>query len=305
MTTLHINQPTIKTQLIEHSDTKYQLSIQPLLPGFGYTLGNSLRRLLLSSVPGFAVTRIKINDITHEYQAMKGIVEDALQVVLNLKLLRARITSDADSIVLNLKTNKQGDVLANDFEANAEIEIVNKDLYICSIDSDTELNIEVEITRGVGYLGHDQIKFADNTNPHNIYVDALFSPVSNVMLNIEQVRVGDKTNFDKVDITFDIDNTVSAKEIIQYVLDLTLNMFNNINNSLNNTSGETVVADEPIEDKVISTDTIDLPKRIQSILEKNDIKTNSQLKDRLDEIVDFPGITEKSLETIKEYLATL
>ncbi len=305
MTTLHINQPTIKTLLIEHSNTKYQLSIQPLLPGFGYTLGNSLRRLLLSSVPGFAVTRIKINDITHEYQAMKGVVEDALQVVLNLKLLRARITSDADSVVLNLKTNTKGEVLARDFEANAEVDIVNKDLYICSIDTDTELDIEVEITKGVGYLAHDQIKFADNTNPHDIYVDALFSPVSNVMLNIEQVRVGDKTNFDKVDITFDIDNTVPAKEIVQYVLDLTINMFNNISNSLNNISNENTLEQGTVDEMVISTDEIDLPKRIKSILEKNEILTTKQLRDRFDEVVDFPGITEKSIDTIKEYLATL
>jgi DNA-directed RNA polymerase subunit alpha len=306
MTELTLNQPTIKSNLIAYSNNKYQLSIEPLIPGFGYTIGNSLRRILLSSVPGYAVTKIKINDITHEYQTINGVVEDAIEVILNLKLLRANILTDEDSATLTLTKNGEGDVTASNFDKNAKVNIINPDLYICTLDKDGELNIEVEITKGTGYLSVEQIKFANNPNPYDIYVDALFSPVSNVALNVEQVRVGDKTNFDKIEITFDIDNTVPATTIVNYSLELIsvilekikLSLSTNIqvieNISVNNTA-----------DVLVENAEIELPKRILNILQKNNISTNSELISKITEVEDFPGITEKSFSAIKDYVNSL
>jgi DNA-directed RNA polymerase subunit alpha len=302
-----INQPNIKTNLIAHAEDKYQLTIEPLIPGFGYTLGNSLRRVLLSSVPGFAVTKIKINDLTHEYQTIDGVVEDAIEVILNLKLLRARIITDENAVSLSLTKNVHGDVYASDFEKNAKVEIINPDLYICTLDKGAELTIEVEITRGTGYLSVEQIKFAHNPNPYDIYVDALFSPVSNVSLNVEQVRVGDKTNFDKIDITFNTDKSVEAVEIVNFAIDLVTNIFSNIKSSLNNTvqTPETLSENSNFADATVDTSEeskIDLPKRILNILQKNDVNTNEQLVAKLNEVEDFPGITEKSFASIKDYV---
>jgi DNA-directed RNA polymerase subunit alpha len=299
-----VNQPTIKTNLVAHSEDKFQLTIEPMIPGFGYTLGNSLRRVLLSSIPGFAVTKIKINDLTHEYQTINGVVEDAIEVILNLKLLRARIITDENAVTLTLTKNTSGDVFASDFEKNAKVEVINSDLYICSLDKGAELNIEVEITRGVGYLSVEQIKFAHNPNPYDIYVDALFSPVSNVALNVEQVRVGDKTNFDKIDITFNTDKSVGANEIVNYAIDLVVDNFNKIKSSLNNTVTASEVTTEDVSVADASVDAVDLnlPKRILNILQKNNINTNDELVDRLSEVEDFPGITEKSFATIQEYV---
>jgi DNA-directed RNA polymerase subunit alpha len=306
MQELTINQPVIKSKLVEHSDNKYQLTIEPLIPGFGYTLGNSLRRVLLSSVPGYAVTKIKINDITHEYQTIDGVVEDAIEVILNLKLLRANIITDEDSTTLTLTKSDSGDVTALDFEKNAKVRIINPDLYICTLDKGAELTIEVEITKGTGYLSVEQIKFANNPNPYDIYVDALFSPVSNVALNVEQVRIGDKTNFDRIEITFDTDKSVDASAIVNYSLDLVVDILQKIKSSLN--------VEMRVNDKVIETNMadasvdiadIELPKRILSILQKNNINTNIDLVSRILEVEDFPGITEKSFSVIQEYVNNL
>ena len=137
-----LQQPAIKSHLTSHSDTQHTLVIEPLLPGYGYTLGNSLRRVMLSSIPGFAVTKVRINDITHEYQALEGVVEDALDVILNLKNLRAKIITDDETVTLELNKSAQGEVTAEDFEKNAKVEVLNKDLYICTINKGVELKIE-------------------------------------------------------------------------------------------------------------------------------------------------------------------
>ena len=302
------NHPAIKSRLVTESEKKHKLTIEPLIPGFGYTIGNSLRRVLLSAIPGFAVTKIKINDITHEYQVIDGVVEDAIEVILNLKLLRVKILNDDEKVTLVLTKSVDGDIFASDFETNGKVQIINPELFICSLDKNSNITIEIEITRGIGYLSNEQIKFADNANPFDIFVDALFSPVSNVSLNVEQVRVGDKTNFDKVEITFDIDKTVEAPDIVNYALDLIVDMLKNIKSSLGtevvlsaDTKGE-----KSIDNSVITkSNDIDLPKKITNILVKNNIHDNDQLIDRIKDISDFPGITEKSMILINDYIETL
>jgi DNA-directed RNA polymerase subunit alpha len=306
--------PTIKSKILAHSETKYTLTIEPLLPGYGHTLGNALRRVLLSSIPGYAVTRIRINDLTHEYQAIDGIVEDAMDVILNLKLLRAKILTDDDKVVLNLTKNGEGEVTASDFEGNAKVQIVNKDLYICSLDKGAKLNIEVEITRGAGYLPVEDINLGAATNPQDIFVDAVFSPVLNVAFNVEQVRVGDKTNYDKIEIEYETDGSVTGEDVAQYSFNILVELFAKIQSSFDaglsvtpiQVQTKSVAPDEPL---TFSTkpvdDKIDLPPRIKNILEKNGIYTNQELKLRLEEVEAFPGIAEKALTTIKDYLKSI
>jgi DNA-directed RNA polymerase subunit alpha len=306
--------PPIKTKLLAHDESKYTLTIEPLLPGYGHTLGNSLRRALLSSIPGYAVTRIRVNDLTHEYQAIDGVVEDVMDVILNLKLLRAKILTDDEKVVLNLSKDNEGEVTADDFEKNAKVEIVNKDLYICSLSKGAKLTIEVEISRGVGYLPVEDINLGAASNPQDIYLDAVFSPVLNVAFNVEQVRVGDKTNFDKIEIDFETDRSVPGEEIAQYAFSLLVDLFNKIQSSFGASVSQspiqvhpkTVTPDDPINFSTTSSDDkIDLPPRIKNILEKNGIYTNQELKHRLSEVEEFPGIAEKALTLIKDYLKTI
>lgn len=299
-------QPALKSKLVSHSENKHTLTIEPLMPGFGYTFGNSIRRIMLSSIPGYAVTRIRINDLTHEYQGIDNVVEDALDIMLNLKQLRPIITTDDERLVLTLNKEGEGDVYASDFESNSSVRIANPELYICSLDKNGKISIEVEVARGTGYLSSDSIKYSTQTNPHDILVDALFSPVTNVSLNVEQVRVGDKTNFDKIEVNFETDQTVNAEEVVKYTFGLMSDLVQQINNVFSSNIVEQALPESTIsESDVISSSDIDLPKRIKSILEKNDITTNDQLKNRLAEVESFAGITEKSYKSIEEYVSSL
>jgi len=297
--------PPIKSQLVAHDSNNFSLIVSPLLPGYGHTLGNSLRRVLLSSVPGFAVTKIRINDITHEYQAIDGILEDAMNVILNLKLLRTRILTDDDVVVIALNKTKKGDVFAKDFNTEKKVELINSDLYICHLSKDMDFKIEIEITRGVGYLPVEKINFAGNLNPQDILVDALFSPVTNVALNVEKVRVGERTDFDKLELKYTIDGSQTGVDIANFALDFVGDLFKQIHSSLSVESKEVIeTAKLPASPKTTASD-IDLDEEIIAILEKNGIANLAQLIERKTEIDDFAGMTKKRTEKIKNYLDKL
>jgi DNA-directed RNA polymerase subunit alpha len=306
-----LQHPPIKSKLVTHQDNRYSLIVEPLLPGYGNTLGNALRRVLLSSIPGYGVTKIRINDLTHEYQAIEGVVEDALQVILNLKSLRAKILTDDQMVVLTLNKKSAGEVLASDFAKNPKVRIANPDLYICYLDKEAELNIEVEIARGIGYLSSEDIKPSSSTNPQDIIVDTLFSPITNVFLDVEQVRVGDKTNYDKIEIGFETDHTVEGKEVVDYALRTLIDQYTKIQSALQSRSEDTKFQTVQVEQAETITiaegknEEINLPTRIKNILAKNGIKTNTELKERYQEVSEFPGITEKSMTIIKEYIDSL
>ena len=300
-----LNHPTVKTSLVEHSESKYSLVIEPLSPGYGYTLGNSLRRIFLSSIPGYGITKIKINDITHEYKAVDGVVEDAMQMILNIKTLRPKIMTSEDRVVLALSKNTAGEVYGRDFNSNSNAMIVNGDDYICTLNKGFKLNIEIEIVRGVGYLSIDDINLSDNKDARQILVDAMFSPVTNVSLDVSKVRVGDNTNFDKLELNFDIDKSVSATDVSNYAFDILLDLVNQSKNALKITKpvdNETVlplIIDENTED---SLEEITISDKVKKILAKNGITKNSQLKKRHSEVADFTGIGAKALTELDDYV---
>lgn len=309
-----INFPVISSNLKQLEDQEFLLTIEPLLPGFGHTLGNSLRRILLSAIPGFAVTRVSINDITHEYQAIEHVVEDAFDVILNLKNLRATIHTDEEKVVLKLNKNQPGEVYASDFEKDARVTIVNPDLYICTLDKGGYLEIEVEVARGVGYLSMEDINLANNPNPKNILVDALFSPVTNVSLQVDKVRVGDKTNYDKISIKYTVDSSVTGQEVADYALALATDLFAKIHSSLRSKIDFEAVADTKVaastagaadQDSDETQQEINLPVKIKNILAKHGILTNRDLIARANEIEAFSGIAEKTFQVIKDYIKTI
>lgn len=300
-----LNHPSVKTSLVEYSDSKYSLVIEPLSPGYGYTLGNSLRRIFLSSIPGYGITKIKINDITHEYKAVDGVVEDAMQMILNIKTLRPKILTNEDRVVLALSKSVAGEVYGRDFNSNSNAIIVNGDDYICTLNKGYKLNIEIEIVRGVGYLSIDDINLSDNKDARQILVDAMFSPVTNVSLDVSKVRVGDNTNFDKLELNFDIDKSVSATDVANYAFDILLDLTNQSKNALKVT--------KPIESEIILPTIIDdsgdegieeitISDKVKKILAKNGITKNSELKKRYGEVADFTGIGAKALTELNDYV---
>jgi len=208
------------------------LTIEPLHHGYGTTVGNALRRVLLSSLEGAAVTAVKIKGANHEYSTIEGVKEDTLEIILNLKLLRLKVHTD-EPIILNLEvTGRQGEVTAKDISGNADVEVVNSDLVIATMtDKSATFHAEITVGRGRGFVPTEE----QNSTGNDIGVmamDAFFSPVVNVGITVENTRVGEITNYDKVNMNILTDGTVSAQEAVGDAVKILLNHFNWIEGQL-------------------------------------------------------------------------
>lgn len=212
------------------------LTIEPLHHGYGTTIGNAMRRILLSSLEGAAVTAVKIKGAQHEFSAVEGVKEDALEVILNLKRLRMRVHSD-EPVTLKLQINgREGEVTGADFEKNADVEIVNPDLVLCTMTSkDVELSIDIIVERGRGFLPVEE-REDKPAEIGLIAIDAMFTPIVNVGLNIENTRVGEITNYDKLIMTIETDGSITPQEAIGKATKVAQNHFNWIEGQLNHSS---------------------------------------------------------------------
>ncbi len=218
-----IRLPT-KIELIPGSQ-KHQatLVVEPCFQGYGTTLGNALRRVLLSSLPGAAVTAVKITGAQHEFSTLPNVKEDVLEIILNLKQLRLRIHSE-ESVRLTLKKTGEGKVKAKDIEANADVEIVNPDLHIATItDEAGELEMEIIASRGRGFVTTEDRGKEKEIGV--IAIDAIYTPVKNVGYQVVDTRVGQITNFDKLMLNVETDGTITAKDAIEQATKLLLEHF--------------------------------------------------------------------------------
>lgn len=206
------------------SDNKATLVVSPCFHGYGTTLGNALRRTLLSSLPGAAVTAVKISGATHEFDALEGVKEDVLEIVLNLKALRLKLHSD-ESVRLELSKKGVGAVTAADIGKNADVEIVNPDLRIATLtDKKAELEMEIIVDSGRGY-GTIEERTKERGELGVIVVDAAYSPVREVGWKVENVRVGDITNYDKLIMDIETDGTITPEEAVDQAVKILLDHF--------------------------------------------------------------------------------
>lgn len=190
------------------------LEMEPCHQGYGMTIGNALRRVLLSSLPGAAVTSVKFEGLAHEFSAVPGAQEDALQIILNLKQVRLRSYSD-EPVRLKLSVSGEKEVTAADFEKNSQIEIANPDQHIATLtDAKSELNMEVIVEAGRGYLVTEE-RDKSNLEAGMVAIDAIFTPVRNVAIKVESVRVGQITNFDKLILTVETDGTITPEDAVK------------------------------------------------------------------------------------------
>lgn len=189
--------------------------VEPLEKGYGITLGNCMRRTLLSSLPGSAVIAFRIAGVAHEFSTIRGITEDVVDIVLNLKGLAVKCTNrDRDFITyLKLRKNKAGEVTAKDFEPNDQVEILNPDMHICTMDEGAVLDLDVMIGNGRGYVTSEENK-SKFDNIDFIAIDSIFSPVKKVNFNVDATRVGHSIDFDKLTLEVTTNGTVSAREIV-------------------------------------------------------------------------------------------
>lgn len=205
------------------------LTVEPCSPGYGTTIGNALRRVLLSSLPGAAVTAVKIKGVDHEFSAIKHVKEDVLEVILNLKGLRIKLHGDEPvKLFLNVKGDKT--ITAADFEKDAQVEIVNPDMTIATItDKGGSLEMEVTVAPGRGYRSTEE-RVKEKLELGNIAIDALYSPVLNVSYKVEATRVGEKTDFDKLVLRMETDGSITAKEAATQAVAILLDHFNLLTN---------------------------------------------------------------------------
>ncbi|MBI4598878.1 DNA-directed RNA polymerase subunit alpha [Candidatus Uhrbacteria bacterium] len=190
------------------------LKVEPCYYGYGTTLGNALRRVLLSSLPGAAVTAVKLKGATHEFQTVTNVKEDVLEIILNLKGLRIKMHTD-EPVKLHLRTRGQKTVTAADFEPNADVEIVNPDLVVATLtDAKADFELEALIERGRGYSATEERK-REIQEIGMIAIDALFSPVRNVGYRVENTRVGDITNYDRLVVNIETDGTVDPQAAVE------------------------------------------------------------------------------------------
>ena len=203
------------------------ITIEPLFPGYGMTLGNSLRRVLLSSLPGAAVIGVKIKGASHEFMSLPHIKEDVLEMVLNLKQLRLKIFTD-EEVRLDLKVKGKKVVTASDIIKNSQVEIKNKDLVIANItDESGSLEMEITVREGRGYKMAEGAK-KENREVGYIEIDSIFSPVTIVSINVENTRVGKMTNWDKLILTVKTDGTLSAKEAFDEAVKILVEQYSSL-----------------------------------------------------------------------------
>ncbi|MCI0479876.1 DNA-directed RNA polymerase subunit alpha [Candidatus Uhrbacteria bacterium] len=201
------------------------LTVEPCTQGYGTTIGNALRRVLLSSLPGAAVTSVKIKGVDHEYSTIPHVKEDVLEIILNLKTLRMKLHAE-EPVRLMLTSKGEGPVTAADFSKNADVEIVNPDLVVATLtDKSATFEMEITIGPGRGYRSTEE-RIKEKLELGNIAIDALYSPVLNVSYNVEATRVGEKTDYDKLILRIETDGTITPKEACGTAVDILLDHFN-------------------------------------------------------------------------------
>lgn len=217
--------PKLKVELSKGNHAVFAMG--PLPTGYGVTLGNALRRVLLSSLPGACVTGIKIAGISHEYSTIKGVKESVLDITLNLKMLDIE-KSNKESSTITLDVNKSGEIFAKDIKCPTEVKILNPDQYICTVEKGTKLKIDMRVEKGVGYIPAT-VRQKDETDTNMILLDALYSPVKKVRYDVEATRVGQMTNLDKLVLEIQTNGTISPEDALKFASNVLQSYFNLFN----------------------------------------------------------------------------
>ena len=308
----HIHQPGL-VNIDDHSSTSSTFTVEPLHSGYGMTLGNSLRRVLLSSISGAAVTSFKIEGVSHEFTTVKGVKEDVVDIMLNLKGIRFRVYGDEPQSLRIVKQGK-GAITAKDIQTNADVEVVNPEHLIATMDDDKAkftMDLVVEVGRGYRTIDESTAK----KSSEYVALDAIFSPVLRVRYKVENTRVGQATDLDKLLITIDTDGTITPRDAFEEASAILVNQYTALAGktrvtapaaaSDNADNGEGALGDEPTALNT-SIEDLNLSARTTNALINNDIHTIKDLFALNDaELRDLKGFGSKALDEVKEKLAEL
>lgn len=291
---------------LHEEGNKATFVIEPLYSGYGMTLGNSLRRVILSSLGGAAVTAVKIDSVSHEFSTIEGVKEDVVEIILNLKKLRFRVFSDEPQFIV-LTASGKGEVTAASIKTTSDVEIVNPEQVIATLDNaKVKLGMEIKVEKGRGYVPVEN-RESEKLEVGMIAVDALYSPVQRVRYTVENTRVGQVTDLDRLVMEIETDGTITPHEAIRQAAEILVEHFS-------------VVAGNPaaiqvagaVEDRTdtgaakISVEEINLSPRTTNALINNDIKTVASLLKLTDsELRELKGFGTKAYEEVKDKIAEL
>jgi DNA-directed RNA polymerase subunit alpha len=301
-----IQLPSLKT--IKEDGDRASFAIEPLYSGYGMTLGNSLRRVILSSLGGAAVTAVKIDNVAHEFSTINGIKEDVVEIILNLKKLRFKVYSDEPQFLVLTKKGK-GSVTAADIKTNSDIEIVNKDLHIATIDNDkAQIGMEIKVEKGRGYIPVESREH-EKLEVGMIAIDALYSPVKRVRYNVENTRVGQATDLDRLVIEVETDGSISPVDAVTQAAEILVSHFSVV---AGQTAPAISVDSEDVEDSnesnaaKIMIEEVNFSPRTTNALMNNDIRTMKDLLRLSDtELKELKGFGAKAYDEVREKIAEL
>ncbi|HEY2331789.1 MAG TPA: DNA-directed RNA polymerase subunit alpha [Acidimicrobiales bacterium] len=300
---LVMQRPTVEP-LEEASGNRQRFAIGPLEPGFGHTLGNSLRRTLLSSIPGAAVTQVRFDDALHEFSTIPGVTEDVTDIILNLKDLVMTSTSE-EALTVRLDVRGPADVTAGDLQLSSDVEVLNRDLHIATLNAKGRLAVDLTVERGRGYVSADRNK--KSTVIGVIPVDSIFSPVRRVTFDVEPTRVEQSTNYDRLILDIETDGAITPREALASAGDTLRSLVALVAEmseaprglelgEMTTTATGSPDMDLPIED-------LDLSERPRNCLKRAQVNTIGELLQKTDDdLLAITNFGQKSLDEVLEKL---
>jgi DNA-directed RNA polymerase subunit alpha len=319
MSDLNIILPS-KLSIVSEVGTKGVYEIDGLYPGYGHTLGNSLRRIILSSLTGAAITSLKIEGADHEFSVLDGVKEDVITILLHLKQVRFRLFTDEPQIVkLSVKGPKS--VTAADIDTSGQVEVLNGDLHIAEVTGKVNFTIEMVVEKGLGFVSKD-VHQKTKTEVGKIAVDAIFTPIRRVSYEVENMRVGDKTNHNRLRMTIETDGTLSPREALEQAITIMVEQLQAIagfticQKAIASEASKESTKDDSKEEKAgnegseftdtlkTRIDTLDLSTRTLNALTSANIRTiGGVARKKKEDLLEIEGIGDKGIQEIKKILA--
>lgn len=298
---IEIEKPRIECVAIDEEKNYGKFVVEPLERGYGTTLGNSIRRILLSSLPGVAVTSIKIDGVLHEFSTIPGVVEDVTELILNVKEIYFSLQGEGPKVVY-IEAEEEGEVTAADIKVDAEVEVLNPEKHICTLNGDKKLYMELTVDTGRGYVSAERNKFPEQ--PIGLIpVDSIYTPVKKANYTVENTRVGQMTDFDKVTLEVWTNGTIKPDEAISLsakIMSEHLNQFIELSEQAKNAE-IMVEKEETIKEKVLETtiEEMDLSVRSYNCLKRANINTVEDLINKSeDDMMKVRNLGRKSLEEV-------
>lgn len=305
---IEIEKPRIECVEINEKKDYARFLVEPLESGYGITLGNSLRRVLLSSLPGAAVTSVKIEGVLHEFSSIPGVMEDVTDIILNLKMLALKVYSDEPQVVW-LEATGEGEVTAADIQLNSEVEILNPELHIATLDSGAKLSMEITVEKGRGYRPSEKNRKEEHVIGV-IPVDSIFSPIKKVNYTVTDTRVGQITDYDKLTLEVWTDGTILPDEAVSLsakILNDHFKLFIGLTEKIGDVE-IMVEKEEEEKDKILdmSIEELDFSVRSYNCLKRASINTVGELIQKTEEeMMKVRNLGKKSLEEVDEKLKSL